>query len=96
MGVVQATVQADGNADCVPATMGPARVFDPDPTLTQSPRPQRDMTLRYKKTGGQQGPPGTSGRAFRPDTVSDQLLSATSTSSSIFLASPNSMRLLSL
>lgn len=45
---------------------------------------------------GDRGRPGTSGRAFRPDTVSDQLLSATRISSSIFLASPNSMRLFSL
>ena len=77
--------------------MGPAIVFYPDPKLTQDPRPQRDVTLRQKKEqAGNRARLGTSGRPFRPDTVSDQLLSATRISSSIFLASPNSMRLLSL
>jgi len=77
--------------------MGPAIVFYPDPTLPQGRRPQRDVTLRYKKKqAGNRARLSTSGRAFRPDTASDQLLSATSISSSIFLASPNSMRLLSL
>lgn len=83
-------------AQCVPTTMGPAIVFCPDPKLTQGPRPQRDVTLHYKKKAGNRARLGTSGRAFRPDSVSDQLLSATRISSSIFLASPNSMRLLSL
>ena len=82
-------------AHCVPATVGPAIVFYPDPKLTQGPKPQRDVTLHYKK-GGQQRPPWHVGPGLPARHVSDQLLSATRISSSIFLASPKSMRLLSL